>query len=222
MASRANEDPEKAVQLSLEDRLVRVKLDVARPVAEGKAVASVAVTTVTVTTAVAVLPAVAMPGAGAIAVADAVTPPVPLPTAPAAPRIFAVSELIRAARVTLESRFADVRVEGEVSGLKRSGPGHIYFCLKDAEAQLDCVMFSREAARLRFRVEEGMAVRCRGRLTIYEGRGKFQMSVTEIEPTGAGALAVAFEQLKKKLQAEGLFDAARKRRLPFLPRRCDG
>jgi len=112
-----------------------------------------------------------------------------------------------------------VRVEGEVVGLKRSGPGHLYFCLKDNEAQLDCVMFSREAQRLRFRVDEGMAVRCRGRLTIYEGRGKFQMSISELEPTGAGALALAFEQLKKKLQAEGLFDQQRKRPLPFLPRR---
>jgi len=159
----------------------------------------------------------------------AVAPPVaPLPGIPAttsatvpspAPRIFAVSELIRAARLVLESRFADIRVEGEISGLKRSGSGHLYFCLKDEEAQVDCVMFSREAGRLKFRPEEGMAVRCRGRLTIYEGRGKFQLSVSELEPTGSGALAVAFEQLKKKLAAEGLFDAARKRPLPFLPRR---
>ena len=122
-------------------------------------------------------------------------------------------------RLTLESRFADVRVEGEVSGLKRSGNGHIYFSLKDAEAPLDCVMFSREASRLKFTLEEGMAVRCRGRLTLYEARGKFQMSVVAIEPTGAGALALAFEQLKQRLGAEGLFDPARKRPLPFLPRR---
>jgi len=112
-----------------------------------------------------------------------------------------------------------VRVEGEISGLKRSGPGHFYFCLKDEEAQLDCVLFSREAGRLKFSLEEGISVRCRGRLTLYESRGKFQMSVVEIEPTGAGALAVAFEQLKKRLGAEGLFDPARKRPLPFLPRR---
>ncbi|HMC94063.1 MAG TPA: exodeoxyribonuclease VII large subunit, partial [Polyangia bacterium] len=138
---------------------------------------------------------------------------------PAAPRIFSVTEILRAARVTLESRFTDVRVEGEVSGLKRSGPGHLYFCLKDQEAQLDCVLFSREAARLRFALEEGMAVRCRGRLTLYEARGRFQMSVVEIEPTGAGALALAFEQLKQRLGAEGLFDPTRKRPLPYLPRR---
>jgi exodeoxyribonuclease VII large subunit len=145
--------------------------------------------------------------------------PTPGPAVPPAPRIYIVSELLKAARLTLESRFADVRVEGEISGLKRSGPGHIYFCLKDAEAQLDCVLFAREAARLRFRLDEGLAVRCRGRLTLYEARGKFQMSVAEVEPTGAGTLALAFEQLKKKLADEGLFDAARKRPLPFLPRR---
>ena len=139
--------------------------------------------------------------------------------APEAPRIWIVSELLRAARLAIESRFSDVRVEGEISGLKRSGGGHLYFCLKDAQGQLDCVLYGREAARLKFQVEEGMAVRCRGRLTLYEARGRFQMTVSEVEPTGAGALALAFEQLKAKLGAEGLFDTARKRALPFLPRR---
>lgn len=134
-------------------------------------------------------------------------------------RIFAVSEVVRAARLTLESRFSDLRVEGEISGLKRSTNGHLYFTLKDPEAQLDCVMYAREAMRLRFRVQDGQRVRCRGRLTLYEARGRFQFSVTAIEPVGAGALALAFEQLKQRLAAEGLFDPARKRRLPFLPRR---
>jgi exodeoxyribonuclease VII large subunit len=148
--------------------------------------------------------------------------PAPVPVAPPPPRaerVLAVSELVRAARITLEARFADVRVEGEISGLKRSGNGHIYFCLKDAEAQVDCVMFSREAQRLKFAVKDGLQVRVRGRLTIYEGRGKFQLSVMGIELAGAGALALAFEQLKQKLAAEGLFEASRKRPLPFLPRR---
>ena len=150
--------------------------------------------------------------------------PVPSPTVGEAPapeetRVFAVRELVRAARLTLESRFADLRVEGEVSGLKRSANGHLYFTLKDAEAQLDCVMYAREAARLRFRLQDGQQVRCRGRLTIYEARGRFQFSVHAIEPAGAGALALAFEQLKQKLAAEGLFDPERKRALPFLPRR---
>jgi exodeoxyribonuclease VII large subunit len=145
----------------------------------------------------------------------------PPPAPPVVPeiRIYGVGELVKAARLTLESRFADVRVEGEISGLKRSGPGHLYFALKDEEASLDCVIFSREASRLKFTPEEGMAVRCRGRLTLYEARGKFQMTVVAIEPTGAGALALAFEQLKQRLEAEGLFDPARKRPLPLLPRR---
>jgi exodeoxyribonuclease VII large subunit len=143
----------------------------------------------------------------------------PAPPAPPQPRVYVVSELLKAVRLTLESRFTDVRVEGEVSGLKRSGNGHVYFALKDADAALDCVLFSREAGRLKFTLEEGMAVRCRGRLTLYEARGKFQMTVDKVEPTGAGALALAFEQLKQRLGAEGLFDPARKRRLPFLPRR---
>jgi exodeoxyribonuclease VII large subunit len=153
-------------------------------------------------------------------VATPVVPPaLPSPAPPTEPRIWLVSELLKAARVALESRFADVRVEGEVSGLKRSGGGHLYFCLKDAQGQLDCVLYAREAARLKFRLDEGMAVRCRGRLTLYEARGRFQMTVADVEPTGAGALALAFEQLKTKLAAEGLFETSRKRALPFLPRR---
>jgi exodeoxyribonuclease VII large subunit len=145
--------------------------------------------------------------------------PAPAPIPEAAPKIYQVSELLRATKLTLESRFANVRVEGEISGLKRSGSGHVYFSLKDATGLLDCAMYAREAGRLKFKLEEGMCVRCRGRLTLFEARGKFQMTVADVEPTGAGALALAFEQLKKKLAAEGLFDQARKRALPFLPRR---
>ena len=137
------------------------------------------------------------------------------------PKIYTVGELVRSARVMLETRYADVLVQGEISGLKPSGPGHLYFTLKEATAQIDCVMFSREATRLKFRPRDGMQVRCRGRLTIYEGRGKFQMTIVEIEPAGAGALALAFEELKQKLAAEGLFQESKKRPLPFLPR-CIG
>jgi len=133
--------------------------------------------------------------------------------------VLSVTQLVRAARVAVETRFSDVRVEGEISGLRISGPGHIYFTLKDRDAQLDCAMFAREAARLKFRPEDGLSIVCRGRLTIYEGRGKFQMTVSEMTPSGAGALALAFAQLKARLEKEGLFDAARKRKLPFLPRR---
>jgi exodeoxyribonuclease VII large subunit len=143
----------------------------------------------------------------------------PAATVPREPRILAVAELVRSARQTMEARFGDVRVEGEVSGSKRSANGHYYFTLKDADAQLDCVMYAREASRLKFRLADGQQVRCRGKLTIYEGRGRFQLQVSSIEPAGAGALALAFEALKQRLLAEGLFDPARKRPLPFLPRR---
>ena len=145
--------------------------------------------------------------------------PEPEPEVKREPRIFGVGELVRAARLMLEARFADVRVEGEIAGLKRSGPGHLYFSLKDGEGSVDCVMFSREATRLKWNVADGQLVRCRGRLTIYEGRGKFQMTVSAMEPAGAGLLALAFEELKRKLAAEGLFASERKRPLPFLPRR---
>jgi exodeoxyribonuclease VII large subunit len=146
-------------------------------------------------------------------------PPQAAGPAPREVRILAVAELVRAARVTMEARFGDVRVEGEVSGCKRSANGHFYFTLKDTEAQLDCVMYAREASRLKFRLTDGQLVRCRGKLTIYEGRGRFQLQVVAIEPAGAGALALAFEALKQKLLAEGLFEQERKRPLPFLPRR---
>jgi exodeoxyribonuclease VII large subunit len=132
--------------------------------------------------------------------------------------VLGVAELVRAARQTLEAHFSDVRVEGEVSGCKRSANGHLYFTLKDTEAQVDCVMYAREASRLKFALADGQLVRCRGKLTIYAGRGRFQLQVASIDPAGAGALALAFEALKQKLSAEGLFDRARKRPLPFLPR----
>jgi len=143
----------------------------------------------------------------------------PTPAARPEPRVYGVGEVVRSARLVLESRFADVRVEGEISGLRPSAAGHLYFVLKDQDAQIDCALFAREASRLRFRPKDGLQVQCRGRLTIYEGRGRFQMSVTSLQPAGAGALALAFEALKKQLQSEGLFDDSRKRPLPFLPRR---
>ncbi len=159
--------------------------------------------------------------AGGLTASEPAPEAAPRPATPprSEPRVLSVFELVRAARATMEARFADVRVQGEISGLKASGPGHLYFTLKDEAAQLDCVMFSREVARLKFRPDNGMLLRCRGRLTIFEGRGKFQLAVTAMEPAGAGALALAFEQLKQRLATEGLFDPERKRPLPFLPRR---
>ena len=143
------------------------------------------------------------------------------PPAPAVegPRIYRVAELVRLAGRALEARFADVWVEGEISGYRPQASGHGYFNLKDGEAVLPAVMFRSAMSRLRFRVEDGQKVRARGRLSIYEANGKFQIYVEQMEPAGLGALQLAFEQLKRKLGAEGLFDEGRKRALPFLPRR---
>jgi exodeoxyribonuclease VII large subunit len=150
---------------------------------------------------------------------DPDVPPAPPPEPTAAPKPLTVGELVRAAARTLEARYGAVWVEGEISNLSAPRSGHLYFTLKDAEAQLPSVMFRTQAIRLAFRVEDGLKVRARGRLSIYEGQGKFQLYVDALEPTGLGAAQLAFEQLKRKLTAEGLFDAARKRPLPRWPRR---
>ncbi|HJZ88154.1 MAG TPA: exodeoxyribonuclease VII large subunit, partial [Polyangia bacterium] len=137
---------------------------------------------------------------------------------PPRPRALTVTEAVRAAGRALEARFADIWIEGEISNCKRHSSGHLYFSLKDPQSQLPCVMFRIEASRLRFTPEDGLKVRCRGQLTIYQQQGKFQMYVTAMEPAGLGALQLALEQLKRKLAAEGLFDPARKRPLPRRPR----
>ncbi len=142
----------------------------------------------------------------------------PEPSAKVEPKVFAVGELVKAAARTVEARYGLVWVEGEVSNLSMPRSGHLYFTLKDADAQLPSVMFRSEAQRLKFQLSDGLQVRARGRLTIYEGQGKFQMYVDALEPAGLGAQQLAFEQLKNKLAKEGLFDAARKRPLPRWPR----
>ena len=124
-----------------------------------------------------------------------------------------------AVRTSLEREYGDTWVEGEISNFRAHDSGHLYFTLKDGSAQIRVVMFRSQARLLRFRPEDGMQVVARGRVTIYEGRGELQISAEYLEPRGAGALQIAFEQLKAKLQAEGLFDAARKRPIPALPRR---
>jgi exodeoxyribonuclease VII large subunit len=134
-------------------------------------------------------------------------------------RTWTVSALLREVNTLLGQGFAGLRIEGEVTNVSRSGRGHLYFTLKDADAQLDCAMWSRQATRLRFDLEDGLAVRATGSLTIYERRGRFQMVVDELEPEGLGALQLAFEQLKRRLELEGLFDPQRKRPLPSLPQR---
>jgi exodeoxyribonuclease VII large subunit len=139
-------------------------------------------------------------------------------SAPAEPHIFSVSEITRAVRTVLEQGFGEsVWVEGEISNYRRQPSGHQYFTLKDAAAQLSCVLFARGAWRKTVALQDGMQIRARGQLTVYEARGQYQLSVQQVEAAGAGLLQAKFEALKRKLQAEGLFDAARKRTLPRFP-----
>ena len=140
---------------------------------------------------------------------------------PAAPvrRVVSVSELTAALRDLVESRFAEVWVEGELSGARVWNTGHLYFTLKDAHAQVKGVMFRSALQRLRFKPGDGVHVVARGRLSVYEPRGEYQLVCEHMEPRGLGALQLAYEQLRTRLAAEGLFDQARKRPLPALPRR---
>jgi exodeoxyribonuclease VII large subunit len=137
----------------------------------------------------------------------------------AARRIWRVADLVSAVRTTVERGYTDVWVEGEVSNFRPAESGHLYFTLKDGDAQLRVVMFRSQARLLRFRPDNGMQIIARGRVTIYDVRGELQLSAEFLEPRGAGALQVAFEQLKDRLAEEGLFDQARKKPLPLLPGR---
>jgi exodeoxyribonuclease VII large subunit len=136
-----------------------------------------------------------------------------------ADKVWSVGQLTRRIRQTLEGALPAIAVEGEVSNFKAAASGHLYFNLKDRDAQIRCVMFRAAAQSVRFQVEDGLLLVARGRVTVYEQRGEYQLVVSLLEPKGAGALQLAFEQLKKKLEDEGLFDEARKREIPFLPRR---
>ena len=138
--------------------------------------------------------------------------------APPPRRVWSVASLVAAVRTQLEREYTDVFVEGEVSNFRAAESGHLYFTLKENGAQIRVVMFRTQARLLRFRPENGLQVIARGRVTVYEARGELQLSAEYLDPKGAGALQVAFEQLKAKLAAEGLFDAARKKPLPALPR----
>jgi exodeoxyribonuclease VII large subunit len=134
-------------------------------------------------------------------------------------RPWSVSELTSRLKTLVESRFDGVRVEGEISNCRPWSSGHVYFTLKDDGAQLRAVVFRMTARQLRFRLEDGLHVVVRGRLSLYEVKGDYQLICDAVEPHGLGALQAAFDQLKRRLQAEGLFDRARKRALPVLPRR---
>ena len=134
------------------------------------------------------------------------------------PQVWKVGELIRQVNLDL-FRYNDIAVEGEVSNFTRSSAGHLYFSIKDGRAQLRVVLFDSNARFLRFRIENGLQLIVRGRLNIYEQKGEFQLTAVSAEPAGLGALQLAFEQLKKRLAEEGLFDVARKKPIPALPRR---
>jgi exodeoxyribonuclease VII large subunit len=134
-------------------------------------------------------------------------------------RIYPVRELVAAVRTHVERAFTDIYVEGEISNYRPADSGHLYFTLKDGAAQLRVVMWRTQARLLRFRPENGLQIIARGRVTIYDERGDLQFQAELLEPKGAGALQIAFEQLKAKLAAEGLFDPSRKRPIPALPRR---
>jgi exodeoxyribonuclease VII large subunit len=136
-------------------------------------------------------------------------------------KILSVSELTLLVRERLEHEFPDLWIEGEISNLRTPGSGHLYFTLKDKTSQIRAILFRTGAQRLRFALREGAHVIVRGRLTVYEPRGEYQVVLDYLEPKGIGALQVAFEQLKDKLTREGLFDSNRKRPLPLLPR-CIG
>jgi len=139
-----------------------------------------------------------------------------------APRkIYTVSEITAGVKACLESEFSQVSVEGEISNLAAAASGHLYFGLKDKGAQIRCVCFRGKARFLKFRAEDGLQVIASGNLSVYEPRGDYQLIVDFMEPKGFGSLQLAFEQLKARLHAEGLFDAQRKKPLPLLPR-CIG
>jgi exodeoxyribonuclease VII large subunit len=134
-------------------------------------------------------------------------------------RMFTVSDLTARIRDLLAKNFTDILVQGEISNCRVATSGHIYCTLKDERAQVRCVFFKQQQRGMKFNPEDGLQVMVRGTISVYEARGEYQIYVESIEPVGRGALQLAFEQLKKRLEAEGLFDAAKKKPLPLLPSR---
>ncbi|MEO8681180.1 MAG: exodeoxyribonuclease VII large subunit [Vicinamibacterales bacterium] len=163
----------------------------------------------------ATVPGARVPGA---TVPGATVPGAKAPTVPAR-QVLTVTELSAAIRGLLETEFTNVWVEGEISNARVWNTGHLYFTLKDSASQIKGVMFRGTLRYLKFKPEDGLRVVARGKISVYEPKGEYQFVCEHMEPQGFGPLQLAFEQLKKKLQAEGLFEAARKRPLPALPRR---
>lgn len=142
------------------------------------------------------------------------------PEPEAKPRIFSVGDITRSVRSVIEGSFVDVWVEGEISNHRQQASGHQYFTLKDADAQLACVMFARPGMwkKSSINLRDGMLVQAKGKITVYEARGQYQLNVASIQQAGAGQLQAKFEALKRKLASEGLFDEEHKRSLPSFPR----
>ena len=134
-------------------------------------------------------------------------------------KALTVSDLTRRIKSLLEEGLSNIWIEGEISNFKLHSSGHMYFSLKDEQSQVGCVMFRRENSSLAFEPADGMQVLCYGRVSVYAPRGQYQIYVERIEPKGVGALQMRFQQMREKLQKEGLFDEARKRPIPFLARR---
>ncbi len=135
------------------------------------------------------------------------------------PPALTVGELTRRLKAAIEPRFRDIWVAGEIANYRKQASGHLYFSLKDDEASIQAVVWASQARRIRFGLEDGLQITARGFVEIYPPHGKYQLILQELEPRGAGAQALLLQQIKERLQKEGLLDPARKRRLPFLPRR---
>ena len=159
-----------------------------------------------------------VPPSPAIRPAEPARPAPATPPADAGPVVRSVSQLVSELRGKVENAYPDAWVEGEISNCREAGSGHLYFTLKDRDAQLPVVMFRRQAAMVRFTPKEGISVVARGRISVFEQRGQLQLIAETLQLRGSGAIQAAFEQLKAKLLAEGLFEATRKRPLPRFPR----
>jgi len=134
-------------------------------------------------------------------------------------KFFTVSEITREIRTSLEHKLSNICVIGEISNVRKPGSGHVYLTLKDKNAQLQAVVFRNTASRTKFELKDGMEVVSFGSITVYEPRGQYQLIINKIEPKGIGALQLAFQQLKEKLEKEGLFDHAHKKNIPFIPQK---
>jgi len=134
-------------------------------------------------------------------------------------KFFTVSEITRGIRTSLEHKFSNISVLGEISNVRKPGSGHVYLTLKDKNSQLQAVVFRNTASRIKFELKDGMEVISFGSITVYEARGQYQLIINKIEPKGIGALQLAFQQLKEKLEKEGLFDRAHKKTIPLIPQK---